>query len=231
MGIPRQIVTALPAVLLVAVAFWRGLRGEALAPGAMAAAVAVGVLFLFFWTFEVSRTGSREVAVIAALAAVAAVLRLPFAGIPGLQPTTMLVAVTGLAFGWRAGCAVGATAALVSNFFLGQGPWTPWQMLAWGLVGATAAVLGKARKAGWGRLWVAGFLFVWGYLYGAVMNLWFWLTFVSPLSPSSFAAVEAASFWFDTLHAAGNVLFYLLAGPDLVRVLHRFRNRMTFRVE
>lgn len=231
MGTARRIATALPAVLLVGIGFWQGLRGETWAPGAVAAAVVAGVLFLFFWTFEVGRTNSREVAVIAALAAVAAVLRLPFAGIPGLQPTTMLVAVSGLAFGWRAGCAVGATAALVSNFFLGQGPWTPWQMLAWGLVGATAGPFGRATGAGPGRLWMAGFLFGWGYLYGAVMNLWFWLTFISPLTWGSFAAVEAASFWFDTLHAAGNVLFYLLAGPDLVRVLRRFRKRMTFSVE
>jgi hypothetical protein len=67
--------------------------------------------------------------------------RIPFAALPGVQPTSFLVMVSGLVFGPQAGFMIGAMAALASNFFLGQGPWTPWQMLGWGLMGMSAAGL------------------------------------------------------------------------------------------
>ena len=63
-----------------------------------------------------------------------------FAGIPGVQPVTVIVVAAGAALGLRAGILVGGLAALVSNMFLGQGPWTPWQMLAWGGCGAVGAL-------------------------------------------------------------------------------------------
>ena len=96
------------------------------------------------WPIERGPNRSKELALIAALAAAAAGGRVLFAFIPNVQPVTIIVAVTGAALGPRAGIAVGGTAALLSNAFLGQGPWTPWQMIGWGLVGGTAGLLGTA---------------------------------------------------------------------------------------
>ncbi|MGH2840982.1 MAG: ECF transporter S component, partial [Solirubrobacteraceae bacterium] len=84
---------------------------------------------------------ASELALIGALAGIAAAGRVLFAAVPGVQPVTVIAVAAGAALGARAGMAVGATAALVSNLFLGQGPWTPWQMLGWagcGLAGALA---------------------------------------------------------------------------------------------
>ena len=64
-----------------------------------------------------------------------------FAPVPSVQPVTVIVAAAGVALGPRRGFAVGALAALASNFFLGQGPHTPWQMLAWGGCGLLAGLL------------------------------------------------------------------------------------------
>ncbi|MDX6400532.1 MAG: energy-coupling factor transport system substrate-specific component, partial [Gaiellaceae bacterium] len=83
---------------------------------------------------------AKEVALIATLAAAAAAGRVLFAAIPGVQPVTVITVVAGAALGARSGFAVGAIAAFVSNFFLGQGVWTPWQMLAWGACGVAGAL-------------------------------------------------------------------------------------------
>ena len=80
----------------------------------------------------------------ATLGGVAAAGRVLFAAVPGVQPVTVIAVASGSALGLRAGIGVGATAALASNFFLGQGAWTPWQMLAWGACGAAGALLHRS---------------------------------------------------------------------------------------
>src|ERR687896_1298797 len=107
----------------------------------LAAALAVG----FAW-YERSRPSARVLALVAALAALAVVGRIAFAPIPNVKPTTDIALFAGYALGPVPGFAVGALAALASNFFFGQGPWTPWQMLGWGLAGLIGA--GVAAVAG-----------------------------------------------------------------------------------
>ena len=95
------------------------------------AAVLVGG---FAW-YERSHPPARLVALVAALAALAVAGRLVLTPIPNVVATTDIVLITGLALGAAPGFAVGALAALVSNMWLGQGPWTPWEMAGWGMVG------------------------------------------------------------------------------------------------
>jgi energy-coupling factor transport system substrate-specific component len=88
-----------------------------------------------FWWYERSRPPATEVAVVATMAAFAALGRDALAAVPDVKPITAIVLVSGVAFGAGPGFAVGAIGALASNILLGQGPWTPWQMLGWGAVG------------------------------------------------------------------------------------------------
>jgi len=182
-------------------------------------------LLLFFLRYERRRTDSKEVALIASLAALAALARIPFAIIPNVQPTTFLVIMSGFVFGPQTGLMVGAFAVLVSNFFLGQGPWTPWQMLAWGLAGASAGCLGRVRPR-LSLLEMVIFQIIWGYLFGWLMNIWNWLALVYPLTWKTFFATQAASAWFDTYHALGNACFVLLLGRRFQKILERFRDRL-----
>lgn len=186
--------------------------------------VFIAIVFLYRG-FEKSRVSSREIAIIAVLGTVAAVGRVPFAALPNIQPVTFLVIVSGYVFGARAGFMVGSTAAVVSNFFLGQGPWTPWQMFTWGLAGSSAAFFSAAFPQA-GRWGMVAFLFAWGYIYGWIMNLWFWTAFISPLNWQSFLATYAASLWFDTCHALGNVIFYLFCGAGAMKILKRVKNKL-----
>ncbi len=193
--------------------------------GLLSAEILLAALALFYLGFERGGVSPREVALIAVLAAAAAVSRIPFAALPNVQPTTFMVIVSGFVFGPRAGFMVGSTAALVSNFFLGHGPWTPWQMFAWGMAGASAGSL-KIICPGIGSGGMVVFCSIWGYLFGWIMNLWFWTAFVQPLNWQSFLAACAASFWLDTFHAAGNAAFCLFFGAGFAKILNRFRRKM-----
>ena len=158
----------------------------------------------------------------ATLAAAAAGGRVLFAAIPGVQPVTVIAVAAGAALGARAGFGVGALAALASNFFLGQGPWTPWQMLAWGgcgVVGALAAPLVRRRVP------FALLCFVLGFAFSGLMDVWEWYSFY----PHTWAALTVQlgrGFWFDAAHAIGNVVIALIAGPELRRLLERYGRRM-----
>ena len=189
-------------------------------------AVAVLGLMGFFLRFESRTPPAKEIALLATLSALAALGRVPFAALPNVQPTTFLVILAGYVFGPEAGFAVGALAALASDFVLGLGPWTPWQMVAWGLAGVTAGGWGRLRQKPPSRLALVSFAVLWGYLFGLIMNTWHWLTFIYPLNWQTFAATWAASVWFDTLHAAGNGLFMWFMGKELISALERFKKRL-----
>jgi energy-coupling factor transport system substrate-specific component len=166
---------------------------------------------------------SKELALIATLAAAAAAGRVLFAAVPGVQPVTVIAVVAGATLGARSGFAVGALAAFVSNFFLGQGSWTPWQMLAWGGCGVAGALLARVLRS---RLALAVVCFVLGFCFSAFMDVWTWLAFYDEHSWQTFAAVHARGLPFDLAHAIGNVAIALVAGPELRRLLDRYRRRL-----
>ncbi|MCK4222130.1 MAG: ECF transporter S component, partial [Dehalococcoidia bacterium] len=182
-------------------------------------------IIAFFFEFEAAAVGSKEIALVAMLGAVSAVLRVPFAAIPGVQPCTYLIICTGYVFGPVAGFMVGAITALVSNFFLGQGPWTPYQMLAWGLVGVTATYL---RRFNMNTKWLVIFGIAWGYVFGWIMNIFFWASFVYPLTLRTFIVAQLSSVWFDSFHAVGNAIFLGVFGTRTISILERFKKRFNW---
>src|SRR5579863_10085238 len=110
------------------------------------AIIGIGLLVGFAW-YEGTRPDARIVALVGTLAAFAALGRIAFAAVPNVKPTTDIVLIAGYALGGAPGFAVGALAALTSNFFFGQGPWTPWQMAAWGATGVLGAMLAWGMRA------------------------------------------------------------------------------------
>lgn len=103
--------------------------------------VVLASMGIFFASYEASRPRLRDIMPTVVLAALAAAGRILFAPIPDFKPVSAIAIIAGVAFGRKSGFMVGALAALASNFFFGQGPWTPWQMYAWGLVGYGAGLL------------------------------------------------------------------------------------------
>lgn len=181
----------------------------------------------FFFEFESAAASSKEVALLAMLGTLSAVLRVPFAALPGVQPCTYLIMCSGYVFGPIAGFVVGAMTPLVSNFFLGHGPWTLYQMIAWGLAGLASGYL---RKVKMNQLLLISLGIIWGYLYGLITNLWFWTTFIYPLTLNTLIVTQMSAIWFDTLHAAGNAIFMGLLGMKTILVLSRFKERFSIAV-
>lgn len=89
----------------------------------------------FFAGFESCRPEARELVTIAVMCAIAVASRIVFIMLPGFKPVVAIIMITGMAFGPSAGFLTGAMGAFVSNFVFGQGPWTPWQMFAFGIAG------------------------------------------------------------------------------------------------
>jgi energy-coupling factor transport system substrate-specific component len=195
----------------------------------LASFLVLGVTLLagFAW-YERSRPTAQVVALVAALAALAIAGRIAFAALPNVKPTTDIVIFAGFALGPAAGFAVGGLTALVSNFWFGQGPWTPWQMAGWGFCGVLGAALAVARPRA-GRFTMAAVCALAGIAYGALLNFSLMATYGGDLSLQRFLALESRAVPFDAAHAIGNATLALIAGPAMVRMLVRFRERFEWR--
>ena len=190
--------------------------------------VMLGLLLLdFLVIFNEKVEGSKDIALIAILGSISAAARVPFAGIPSVQPSTFIIMTAGMVFGAYVGCMVGFETALLSNFLLGQGPWTPWQMLAWGLAGVLGAALRFTSRTKHGIYIFMAVAFLYGYVYGIIMNIWYWLAFIYPHTIESFLLVWTLSLYFDTMHAVGNLIFVDLFGHKLIKIFKRYKSRFT----
>jgi energy-coupling factor transport system substrate-specific component len=186
----------------------------------LALALATG----FAW-YERSRPDARIVALVATLAAFAALGRIAFAAVPNVKPTTDIVLISGYALGGAPGFVVGALAGLTSNFFFGQGPWTPWQMAAWGatgLIGAGLAITTRRRISRWPLAIVCAVV---GFGFTAAQDLGDWVNY-SDHSLAQLGVYVGKGVGFDAIHAAGCFAFALAFGPALTRSIARFAERL-----
>jgi energy-coupling factor transport system substrate-specific component len=206
-------------------------------PALAVAVAAVGVLVLL--EFGARRLDSRDLALIAALAALDAGLRLALVtGIGGFSPVFFLILCAGFVFGPTFGFLTGALALIVSALATGGiGPWLPYQVFAAGWVGAVAG-LATGR-----RLWVLAVIgALTGLAFGALMDVWDWTTFYRGAggfgwSPGlgTLDAIQrfgrfylATSLAYDSFRSGGNVLMIVLLGPPVVAALKRLRLRLKF---
>ncbi len=195
----------------------------------VAALVVLGATLLggFAW-YERSRPPAQIVALVAALAAISVAGRVAFSPIPNVVPTTDIVLIAGFSLGAAPGFAVGALSGLVSNFWLGQGPWTPWQMAGWGMTGVFGAWLATLTGRHVGRFGLAAVCAFAGFAYGALLDFSLMVTYGGEQSLDRFLAISARGVPFNIAHAAGNAALALVAGPAMVRMLVRYRRRFEF---
>jgi len=174
-------------------------------------------------------SASKDASLTAMLGAVSSAARIPFAGLPSVQPCTFIIASSGYVFGPIRGFVVGVLTAIVSGFFFGIGPWTLFQILAWGLAGVLYGLLGKLLKGSSSRpaiLFLASVGFLYGYVFGFIMNLWYLLAFGFPITLKTIVALQISSFWMDTMHGAANAAFFIIFGRRVINILSRFKQRL-----
>jgi energy-coupling factor transport system substrate-specific component len=192
----------------------------------LASFLIVGLVLGAGWlAYERRRPSARMAAVVAVLAALAALGRDAFAALPDVKPITAMTFVVGYALGPIPGFTVGALGMLVSNFVLGQGPYTPWQMAAWGLVGLAGAAVGVLSRRRLGRVGLALGCAVAALCAKEIMNVYTW-TLGASHTPAAFLAVAGSALVFDITDVVASFLFGLAFAPELARVLARMRLRM-----
>ncbi len=148
--------------------------------------------------------------------------RIAFAAIPNFKPTTAVVILSGMAFGPATGFLTGALSALLSNFYFGQGLWTPVQMLAWGLIGFLSGLLTNCKFIN--KLWkIVAFGLFSALLYGIMLDTWHVLFFVKTYTIEALFATAGASALFNFSHALSTVLFLSFLAMPFLRRAKRIR--------
>ncbi len=158
--------------------------------------------------FDKRRTHIRRLVLIAVMTALSVVGRFFFAMIPGFKPMTALIVLTGMYLGCEAGFLCGALTAVLSNFYFGQGPWTPFQMFAFGMIGLLAGVLHKLLKKSRGSLVLYG-IFA-GVAYSLLMDVWSVVWGYDGFVWSAYVAAFVTALPYTVSYAVSNVIFLLL---------------------
>lgn len=206
----------------------------------------LAVLFLvvsaapFYLIFDKKRAQARDLVPIALMSALCVVGRAAFSIVPmpNFKPVSAIIIITGVAFGPEAGYLTGALAGFLSNFLFGQGPWTPWQMFSWGLIGFVAGVCykaglfgklgcetadekGKRRKP----VVLCVFGFCCGMVYGWILDLYHIVGYVDPITWQTIAVTYASSFFYDVSHGVCTALVLWFAAEPWVRKLLRIKRK------
>ena len=176
----------------------------------------------FFLRYEKRKPQPREIMTIAVMAAISVAGRILFAVIPGFKPVAAITAITGIYLGAEAGFLTGALSAIVSNIFFGQGPWTPFQMFIWGLIGYIAGLLGKTGKME-GKFPLTLFGFGAGIFYSFGMDVWSVISISGLFSVEAYAAALGTAIPFTIMYAISNVLFLLLLSKPIGEKLKRIK--------
>ena len=178
----------------------------------------------FFVAFEGRKPQARELVILSVLSALAIGGRAVFFALPGFKPVAALVILTGVAFGAEAGFLVGAVTMLVSNVLFGQGPWTPWQMFAMGVLGLLAGILFRKGLLNRDRLSLSVFgglsIFV---IYGGILNpTSVWMYQAKP-TLKMILATMVTGLPADAVHAMATVFFLWFLSEAMLEKLDRVK--------
>lgn len=220
-GISRRTKSALVLlVLLVPAVIYFGLRLGNRHYLVISLLLLLLAMLPFFMIFEDRKPQARELIVIAVLVAIGVASRGAFFMLPQFKPVVAIVIISGVAFGGEAGFLVGCMTALVSNIFFSQGPWTPWQMFAFGMIGFVAGVfyrLGWLKTSRW-SLCTFGFFSIF-FIYGMIMNPASLLMYSATLDIKALVAIFISGAPMDLVHALSTAIFLgVLAKPFLEKL-------------
>ena len=195
----------------------------------ISALVAIYSLVPFFVGFERSKPQIRELVVISVLIAIGVIGRQVFFMLPQMKPVIAISVIAGASLGPGAGFLVGAMIAFVSNFFFGQGPWTPWQMMALGLAGMFAGLIfqkwnrRERKPSKMHKIAVCVFGLVSGYFYGLIVDLWTLFGYTEKPSLNTYLVVKSTAIWFDTLLAISTFMFLWVLYAPMIKKLNRIK--------
>ncbi|HOH18008.1 MAG TPA: ECF transporter S component, partial [Bacilli bacterium] len=168
----------------------------------------------FFIHFEKKRPDARELVLVAIFIAISVVSRILFAPIPGFKPVAAFTIIVAMVYGKEMGFMVGALSAVLSNMYFGHGPWTPFQMFAWGIIGFFAGLFfsGKPTKRLW---WVVLYGALSGVVFSLILDIWTTLSVDDGFVFARYLGFVAASFPMMIIYVISNCLFLLILEKPL----------------
>lgn len=182
-------------------------------------AAALLSVVLFISGFDRKKIGTRRLVIVSIMVALSAVGRF----IPLFKPVTALTILTGIYLGGESGFLTGAMTAVISNFYFGQGPWTPFQMLAWGLIGLAAGYLSKPLRRSRALLLVFGAFS--GVLFSFIMDVWTVLWYSGTFDIRLYLASLVTAIPHTMVYAVSNVLFLILFARPFGEKLDRIQRK------
>ena len=188
--------------------------------------IIIELMLPFFFRFEARRPQARELVILTVMAALAAVSRVVFAFSPYLKTITGIIMITGIAFGPEAGFLTGAVAAFASNFFFSQGPWTPWQMFAYGVAGFLAGAVFHGRQK-WQKplvMAVFGFLTVL-LIVGPLLDSCTVFTMLTTFTREGLLLIYGQGVPVNLMHGAGTAVTIAVLGKALLKKLSRLQTK------
>lgn len=186
--------------------------------------VIVESMIPFCMLFEWRKPKARELIVISVMCAIAVAGRSAFFMIPQFKPVIALVIIAGVCFGGETGFLVGCVTAFVSNFFFGQGPWTPWQMFALGVIGFLAGIIFKKGIVSGNRLSLCIFgFFSTVVIYGGIMNPASVIMAQSKINMQMIVSALAVGLPFDLVHATGTAFFLWCISGAMIEKFERVK--------
>lgn len=177
------------------------------------------MLAVFYARFEKKKSRSRRLVIIAVMTALSVLGRFIFAAIPAFKPITAIVVITAIWLGPECGFMVGSLSALISNFYFGQGPWTPFQMMAFGLIGVFAGLLSGVLKKN--KIALAIYGAIAGVAFSCIMDVWTVMWYQDGFTWSLYWAAIITAIPFILGYAISNVVFLLLLGKPFGDKLER----------
>ena len=179
--------------------------------------VAVLSIAAFFGGFEQKKTGSRRLILVAVMVALSVIGRF----IPFFKPISAITVLTAVYFGKEAGFLTGSLSAVISDIYFGMGPWTPFQMLSFGLIGFFAGIFGERFKKSTPLLLIYGA--VSGIVFSFIMDVWTVVWYSGGFDPSLYAAALYTAIPYTVLYSVSNILFLALFSRPLGRKFDRIK--------
>ena len=191
-------------------------------------------IVVFIRKYEKNKPSTKDVVLLSVMISLAVIGRLVFFMVPQFKPCAAVIIITGIMLGKQAGFLSGVMTAFISDFFYGMGPWTLWQMMAFGVIGLLSAIIFNNERiekmGGYGKL----ILCIYGFLvtfivYGFIMDTATVFMITDKPTVKLFLATYAGGIVFNLIHATSTFIFlYLMANPlskKIKRVLVKYQNR------
>lgn len=192
--------------------------------------IAIVMIFLavlfFLWSFEKRKPQTREIVMLAVLTAMAIVGRLIFFMTPQFKPCAAVIIITAVMLGKEAGFLCGCLTAFISDFFFGQGPWTPWQMFAFGMIGLVTALIfnGAGKRLTEDRLFISVYgFFITFVLYGIIMDTATVLMYTDTPTLGALLTTYAGGIIFNLIHGLSTFIFLFVLSQTMLKKIKRIK--------